>query len=68
VLIFGCGVFNNFVIFHQIKVAKHIWEPCCHLAAETGPIALDVKGMCSLVQFGDPCKNVLCIRPFGHST
>ncbi len=27
---------SNFVIFHQIKVAKHIWETCCHLAAETG--------------------------------
>ncbi len=27
---------RNFVIFHRIKVAKHIWAPCCHLAAETG--------------------------------
>jgi hypothetical protein len=25
-----------FVIFHKIKVAKHIWEPRCHLAAEIG--------------------------------
>ncbi len=32
----GCWVFSNLVIFHQIKVAKQIWEPCCHLAAETG--------------------------------
>ncbi len=24
------------MIFDQIKVAKHIWEPCCHLAAEKG--------------------------------
>jgi hypothetical protein len=24
------------VIFHYVKVAKHIWEPCCHLAADTG--------------------------------
>ncbi len=31
----GCWVFSNLVIFHQIKVAKQIWEPCCHLAAET---------------------------------
>jgi hypothetical protein len=23
-------------LFHQIKVAKHIWDQCCHLAAETG--------------------------------
>jgi hypothetical protein len=23
-------------IFHEIKVAKQILEPCCHLAAETG--------------------------------
>jgi len=23
------------VIFHLIKVAKHIWDPCCHLAAGT---------------------------------
>jgi hypothetical protein len=22
------------VIFHKIKVAKHIWDPCCHLAAD----------------------------------
>jgi hypothetical protein len=32
----GCWFFSNFVIFRSIKVAKHIWEPCCHLAAETG--------------------------------
>ncbi len=25
-----------FGIFHKIKVAKHIWEPRCHLAAEIG--------------------------------
>jgi hypothetical protein len=31
----GCRVFSNFVIFHYIKVAKHIWYPCCHLVAET---------------------------------
>jgi hypothetical protein len=24
------------VIFDKIKVAKHIWKPCCHLATETG--------------------------------
>jgi len=24
-------VIGNFVIFHKIKVAKHIWDPCCHL-------------------------------------
>ncbi len=24
------------MIFHKIKVAKHIWDQCCHLAAETG--------------------------------
>jgi hypothetical protein len=29
-------VFSNFVIFHSIKAVKHIWEPSCHLAAETG--------------------------------
>jgi hypothetical protein len=23
----------NFVIFHQIKVAKHIWHPCCRLVS-----------------------------------
>jgi hypothetical protein len=32
----GCRVFSNFVISHLIQVAEHIWEPCCHLAAETG--------------------------------
>ncbi len=31
----GCGV-SKFVMFHYIKVAKHIWEPCCHLEADTG--------------------------------
>ncbi len=31
-----CWVINNSVIFQKIKVAKHIWDPCCHLAAETG--------------------------------
>ncbi len=29
----GCWVFRIFVIFHKIKVAKHIWEPCCHLVS-----------------------------------
>ncbi len=32
----GCRVFNNFVILHYTKIAKHIWEQCFHLAAETG--------------------------------
>jgi hypothetical protein len=27
----GCWVISNFVIFHKIKVAKHIWVQCCHL-------------------------------------
>jgi hypothetical protein len=22
--------------YTKIKVAKHIWEPCCHLVVETG--------------------------------
>jgi hypothetical protein len=42
--------FSNFVIFHKIKVAKHIWEQCCQLVAETGSrflshcdIAFDLK-------------------------
>ncbi len=26
----------KFVLFHYIKIVKHIWEPCCHLAAEKG--------------------------------
>ncbi len=26
---------GNFVIVHLIQVAKHIWDPCCHLLAET---------------------------------
>jgi len=29
----GCPVFSNFAIFHQIKVAKHIWQPCYHRLA-----------------------------------
>ncbi len=32
----GCWVCGNFVIFHYIKVAEHIWEPRHHLAAEIG--------------------------------
>jgi hypothetical protein len=31
----GCSVRSTFVIFHQIRVSKHISEPCSHLAAET---------------------------------
>ena len=31
-----CSVFSHFVIFNYIKVAKHIWNPCSHLAAEDG--------------------------------
>jgi hypothetical protein len=27
-----------FVIFHQIKAAKHIRDPCCHLLAEAGSL------------------------------
>jgi len=27
---------TNFVIFHQMKVAKHIWDPCCHLVTQSG--------------------------------
>jgi hypothetical protein len=30
-----CWIISNFVIFHKIKVAKHIWDPCCHLPADT---------------------------------
>ncbi len=32
----GHWVIRNFVIFHKTTVAKHIWDPCCHLVAETG--------------------------------
>ncbi len=28
-------VINSFGIFHWTKVEKHIWEPCCHIVAET---------------------------------
>ncbi len=35
-IISGCQVFCNFAIFHEIKVAKYILEPCCHLESETG--------------------------------
>ncbi len=33
---FSSWVFSNFAIFYQVKVAKHIWEPCCHMAVEIG--------------------------------
>jgi len=26
----------NFVIFHNIKFSRHIWDWCCHLAVENG--------------------------------
>ncbi len=32
----GCWIISNFVIFHQINVAKHNWDPCCQLVSETG--------------------------------
>ncbi len=32
----GCSVINNYMIFHKIKVTKHILDPCCYLVAETG--------------------------------
>ncbi len=31
----GHWLMNNFVTFHNIKVAKHIWDPCWHLAPES---------------------------------
>ncbi len=34
----GCWAVGNFVIFHSMKVAKHICDPCCHLTAETGKL------------------------------
>ncbi len=43
-----CWVISNFVIFHKIKVAKHIWDQCCHLVAETSTwyplILIDYRG------------------------
>jgi hypothetical protein len=32
----SCRVIANFTIFYEIKVRKHIQDPCCHLTAETG--------------------------------
>ncbi len=32
----GCGVNSSFANFHFLKVAKYVWDPCCHLKAETG--------------------------------
>jgi hypothetical protein len=26
--------------FHQIKLSKHIWDPCGHLAAENGSLLI----------------------------
>ncbi len=31
-------LFCNFVIVHKIKVSKHIWDPCCPLALESGSL------------------------------
>ncbi len=38
-------VIGNFVIFHQIKVAKHVWFPCCHLVTDNGSwfILIDLR-------------------------
>jgi len=27
---------RTIVIFHYVKVTKHIWDQCCHLAAQIG--------------------------------
>ncbi len=32
----GFWVFSKFVIFHQIKIVKHIQDRCCRLVAENG--------------------------------
>ncbi len=32
----GWWVLSNYVIFHYIKVSKHIWDPCCFVVTESG--------------------------------
>ena len=32
----GCRVISNALIFDDIKVAEHVWDPPCHLTAKTG--------------------------------
>jgi hypothetical protein len=32
----GYWVIGNFVILEQLKISKHIWEPCSHPVTETG--------------------------------
>jgi hypothetical protein len=32
----GCWLLISFVIFHSVKVVKHICYPSCHLVAENG--------------------------------
>ncbi len=43
------GVINDYVIFHKINKAKHIWEPFCHQVADTSslfiPNYLDTLGI-----------------------
>ncbi len=46
----GCWVIINFVILHYIKVAKHIWHQCCHMAAATGSCFPLIKKECACLQ------------------
>jgi hypothetical protein len=40
------------VIFHEIKVAKLRWDPCCHLAEETGSLYILIVTYLSLHRLG----------------
>jgi hypothetical protein len=35
-LVLHKDVLFHLVIFHQIKITKHNWDPCCHLVTDTG--------------------------------
>ncbi len=38
-----CWVISNFLIFQEIKVGKYIWDPWCHMVAETGSWFLPIR-------------------------
>ncbi len=55
----GCWAISNFVTFHNIKVAKDIWDPCCHLATKN-------RSWCILIAVMEPhiFWSLVCYR--GH--
>ncbi len=45
----GCWVISNFVIFHEINVAKHIYDPFCDLVTEASSCFVLIIWICSIL-------------------